>query len=265
MYTTKYYMKHFWAFCAAIVPSVIAILAIAVAAGSNMISYYCSIGNSFFGAHLFNNPFCYLIVASVYALIGVVGLIIIFFVGAFLIDATKLLISFVVKKTINYFTEPKFKNVKVSWEEIKPGEILLKVENIEWRHPSLQAEAIVDAEHTAPNKGLIYEFGRDWIPTMVGNLKWTDTDNPGLTTIDKWHFKYLHFVHTDKKGNELYLDTWHDPVIGFPIGEHELWTIIYITIAKIKMARTIVYRVLYEGENKVSILSANLLGDMPQN
>lgn len=185
-------------------------------------------------------------------------------ISILIVQLTWIIIGKIRSQVNSFFKTPNFRNVRVSFLETKTGEISIQIYNKEWRYPEIQAEAIIDISHTKPNKQLIPELGLETDPDFLSNLKWKERNNPGLSTIEKNHYKHLSFAHTDSTRNEFYLDVWRGTPPRFSVGKHEIRVVLYITIEKIMIARTLVVEVIYEGENKIAIANIIPLQDIPQ-
>jgi len=191
-------------------------------------------------------------------------LVLAFLISTGIVQLVWVAAAWIMSEVRSFFKTPNFRNVKAAFLEAEPGEISIQIYNKEWRYPTIQVEAIIDITHAKPNKQSIPELGLETDPDFLSNLKWKESNNPGLSTIEKMHDKHLLFAHADSTSNEFYLDVWRGTPPRFSVGKHEIWVVLYISIEKIRIARTLVVEVNYEGGNKISITKITSLQDMPQ-
>ena len=63
---------------------------------------------------------------------------------------------------------------------------------------------------------------------------------------------------------EFFLDVWRGSPPKFSTGKHDISVVIYITIGQRKISRPYVAEILYDGENRISIVDIVQLKDIDQ-
>ncbi|HEY4618303.1 MAG TPA: hypothetical protein VIH09_08930 [Flavobacterium sp.] len=154
-------------------------------------------------------------------------------------DGIPLIIRYIYQGIRRYIKTPNFRNVKISFVETKTGEISIQVRNKEWHTPSVKVEALCN-----------------------GNLRWIPYQESDIATLKKGSKKYAAFLKTT--ANEFRIESLNDEVVVFPIGNHKLSVVLYISVEKIRISRTFIVEVDYKGGNKINVVKIMQHEDMPQ-
>jgi hypothetical protein len=172
-------------------------------------------------------------------------------------DLIPLCFKFALLTTRNYFKNPNFKNVKISFVKNDPNEIAIQVLNKEWRYPEVLVEAIIFSPLNTSNNSQDKNLG------VTENLKWKDNNSSGLIKIKKRLSKQLLFLKIDEQKNEFYIDVWEKAPHRFSPGKYGLMGTFFITINNKRIIRRISFDVNYIGKKEIEVVNIKYFQDEP--
>lgn len=138
-----------------------------------------------------------------------------------------------------FLRTPSFRSIKVSFVGNGTSEIVIKLQNREWRYPSVEVKAICG----------------DNLKLISGQ----DANNLELRRFSQGKFAFLNI-----KGKALIIQSLHNQRRRLLADEHRLEVVVYITINRVRIARKFIVDIAYKNGKKITVTNITQLKDIPQ-